>query len=86
MINTSQGAFIMQEHVYTSDKGEIFLSWHDWALSTLSEEELAIYNSETSSDEKEALYMRWTQEEQIISHTVTEDGKIVKTMQYTYDK
>ena len=73
----------MQEHVYTSAKGEDFLSWHDWAMSTLSEEELAIYNNEEQSTAKEALYTRWVKEEEITEHTIMEDGKTVKTMQYT---
>jgi hypothetical protein len=72
----------MQSHEYTSAKGEDFLSWHDWAMSTLSEEELAIYNSEAGSIQKEALYVRWVTEEKITEHVVMEDGKAIKTMQY----
>ena len=72
----------MQEHVYTSSKGESFLSWHEWALSTLSEEDLETYihpdpEGEPMSVPKLALYNRWVQEEKIISHNVMEDGVVV---------
>jgi hypothetical protein len=73
----------MQEHVYTSSKGEIFLSWHDWALSTLSEEEFDIYSSETLTTEKEALYTRWVTDEQIISHVIMEDDTVIETLTYS---
>ena len=70
----------MQEHVYTSSKGESFLSWHEWALSTLSEEDLETYihpdpEGEPMSVAKLALYNRWVQEEKITSHVVMENGK-----------
>ena len=71
----------MQEHIYTSAKGENFLSWHNWALQTLSEEDLAIYLDPTHDDpldtEKTALYERWIIEEQILTHVVMENGQIV---------
>ena len=72
----------MQQHIYTSSKGENFLSWHEWALTTLSEEDLAVYTEPMAADEplsevKLALYSRWVQEEQIISHVVKEDGVVV---------
>ena len=72
----------MQQHVYTSSKGETFLSWDDWARTTLSEEDLEIYMSLTIEGypmppEKLALYSRWVQEEQIISHVAMEDGVVV---------
>jgi hypothetical protein len=72
----------MQQHIYTSSKGEKFLSWHEWALTTLNEEDLAVYNDpipegEIMSEGKLALYNRWVQEEKIISHNVMEDGVVV---------
>lgn len=73
----------MQEHVYTSSKGEIFLSWHDWALSTLTEEEFAIYSNETLTTEKEALYTRWVADEKIISHVIMEDDTVIETLTYS---
>ena len=68
----------MEEHVYTSAKGKDFLSWHNWALETLSEEDLAIYLStepegEPMSEEKIALYNRWVIAEQILTHAVLVD-------------
>ena len=82
MINSIQRTFIMQEHIYTSSKGESFLSWHQWALTTLTEEDLAVYidpvpEGEPLSEGKLALYHRWVQEEKIISHNVVEDGVVV---------
>ena len=74
----------MQEHVYTSSKGENFLSWHDWALTTLSAEEFAIYSSETLTSEKEALYTRWAIEEKIISHVIMEDDTVIETLTYSH--
>ena len=72
----------MQQHIYTSSKGEKFLSWHEWALTTLNEEDLAVYiepisEGEIMSEGKLALYSRWIQEEQIISHVVMEDGVVI---------
>ena len=72
----------MQSHVYTSFKGESFLSWHEWALSSLSEEDLAIYSSETTSAKKEALYIQWTKEEEIRTHVIMEDNKVIETLSY----
>ena len=72
----------MQQHIYTSSKGESFLSWHRWALTTLTKEDLAVYidpvpEGEPLSEGKLALYNRWVQEEKIISHNVVEDGVVV---------
>ena len=82
MINSIQRTFIMQEHIYTSSKGESFLSWHQWALTTLTEEDLAVYidpvpEGEPMSTGKLALYNRWVQEEKIISHVTMENGEVV---------
>ena len=72
----------MQEHIYTSSKGESFLSWHQWALTTLSEAELKVYidpdpEGEPMSTGKLSLYNRWVQEEKIISHVTMENGEVV---------
>jgi hypothetical protein len=72
----------MQEHIYTSSKGENFLSWHQWAMTTLSEEDLEVYinpepEGESMSADKIALYNRWVKEEQILTHVVMEDGVVV---------
>ena len=72
----------MQEHIYTSAKGESFLLWHEWAATTLSEADLQVWKDPVPegsplSPEKLALYSRWVQEEQIISHVVMEDGVVV---------
>ena len=82
MINSIQRTFIMKEHIYTSSKGEKFLSWDEWASTTLSEEDLKVYRDPmTAGDplpaEKLALYNRWVQEEQIISHVEMEDGVVI---------
>lgn len=74
----------MQEHVYTSSKGENFLSWHEWALTTLSEEDLKVYidpdpEGESMSEGKLALYNRWVEEEKIVSHVVMENGEVIIT-------
>jgi hypothetical protein len=71
----------MKEHVYTSSKGE-FLTWDQWAHTTLTKEELKIYlTSEADGEpipaEKQALYARWLREEKIISHTEMEDGEVI---------
>lgn len=73
----------MQEHIYTSSKGENFLSWEEWARTTLSEADLAIYldsgvEGEPIAPEKLALYTRWVQEEQILTHTIKEDGVVIQ--------
>jgi len=72
----------MQQHVYTSSKGESFLSWDQWALATLSDAELTVYKApfpegDPMPAEKLALYNRWVQEEKIISHVVMEDGVVI---------
>jgi hypothetical protein len=72
----------MQQHVYTSSKGESFLSWDDWAHATLSPADLEVYMDPVTEGapmppEKLALYSRWVQEEQIISHVAMEDGVVV---------
>lgn len=76
----------MQQHVYTSSKGESFLSWHQWALATLSGEDLALYLDTTNVDplspEKIILYKRWIEEEQIKTHVVIEDGETIQTAEF----
>jgi hypothetical protein len=72
----------MEEHIYTSSKGDNFLSWHEWALTTLSEEDLKVYidpdpEGEPMSEGKLALYNRWVEEEKIVSHVHMEDGKVI---------
>jgi len=72
----------MQQHIYTSSKGEKFLSWHEWALTTLTEEDLKVYidpdpEGDPMSEGKLALYNRWVQEEKIISHVTMENGEVV---------
>jgi hypothetical protein len=73
----------MQEHIYTSAKGENFLDWAAWAHQTLSEADLAIFlnsgvDGEPMVAEKLALYARWVEEEQILSHTIKEDGVVIQ--------
>lgn len=63
-------------HVYTSDLGEDFLNWHEWAITTLDKDDLNVYLAEDMSDEKIALYDRWIIEQKIITHTILEDGKV----------
>jgi hypothetical protein len=72
------------QHIYESTKGIDFLSWNDWALSTLSPEELDIYFEDSDmsvgmSKEKIALYSRWVIEEKITKHTIIVDGVVVLT-------
>jgi hypothetical protein len=72
----------MQEHVYTSSKGESFLLWHEWATETLSDADLQVWKEPVLEGaplppEKLALYSRWVEEEQIISHVVMEDGVVI---------
>lgn len=72
----------MQQHVYTSSKGESFLSWDKWARTTLSDTDLTVYmapvtEGDPMTAEKLALYNRWVQEEKIISHVVMEDGIVI---------
>jgi hypothetical protein len=68
----------MTEHIYTSSKGEIFLSWDRWATATLTEAELAIYTNEMVTPDKLALYNRWVEEEKITSHVVMENGEEIQ--------
>lgn len=73
-----------EQHIYESSKGMNFLSWHDWALNTLNEEELNIYFEDTDmsvgmSKEKIALYSRWVIEEKITKHTTIVDGVEIMT-------
>ena len=74
-----------EEHIYESSKGSDFLSWHEWALSTLNDAELEIYceqsdmEAEGMSEEKIALYTRWVAEEKITKHTIIVDGVEVLT-------
>lgn len=50
---------------FESDKGDTFLSAHDWALANLNSEELAIYLNEALTPEKDAIFQRWIAAEQI---------------------
>jgi hypothetical protein len=73
----------MRENKYTSAKGDTFLNWDQWAHQTLSEADLAIYlnsgvDGEPMVPEKLALYARWVAEEQILTHTVEEDGVVIQ--------
>lgn len=65
-------------HVYTSELGEDFLSWHEWAMTTLDKDDLDVYlvDGMPMSDEKIALYDRWIIEQKITTHTILEDGKV----------
>ena len=68
----------MQQHIYTSSKGENFLSWDEWANTTLSPADLEVYMGEYNTPDKLALYARWVIEENITSHVVMEDGEQVQ--------
>jgi antirestriction protein len=68
----------MQQHIYTSSKGENFLSWDEWANTTLSPTDLEVYMGEYATPDKLALYARWVEEEGITSHVVMEDGEQVQ--------
>jgi hypothetical protein len=68
----------MQQHIYTSSKGENFLSWDEWANTTLSPTDLEVYIGEYATPDKLALYARWVTEEGITSHVVMEDGEQVQ--------
>ena len=72
----------MQEHVFTSAKGEDFLTCHQWADLNLSKAEYEIYISEDITAEKTAIFARWKEEEQIISHTVLEEGVAVEVYDF----
>jgi hypothetical protein len=64
----------MQQHEFTSAKGDDFLTCHQWADLNLSKEEYTIYLNEDNTTEKQAIFARWMTEEQITSHTILEDG------------
>jgi hypothetical protein len=63
------------EHIYTSAKGENFLTMDDWARKTLTPPEYEELSSDVVTDDKrKELYSRWLEEEQILTHRCIEDG------------
>jgi hypothetical protein len=73
----------MNTQEYTSALPE-FLSWQEWAVTTLTDAELAIYHEETDpmSAEKIALYERWVIDQKLTSHieTDTKGAVVAKTV------
>lgn len=70
---------VIKSSKYESALGKDFLSWHDWAHTTLSPEELAIYEDGRDPDlpvtnAKDALHNRWIKEQKITCHIMYEDG------------
>lgn len=63
-----------QLHVYKSDLGDDFKTFHNWCLDTLSAAELAIYETGVQTPEYLAIYERWWQDQKILSHEVWENG------------
>lgn len=63
-----------QVHVYKSELGSDFKSFHNWCLDTLTEAELAIYEKGDMNAEYLAIYDRWWNDQKILSHEVWEDG------------
>jgi len=62
------------KHVYTSLK-PTFLEWHEFVLKHGSLEEQMVHATDGFNAEKAALYTKWIEAEQIMSHkTVAEDG------------
>lgn len=52
---------------YESALGDNFLLMDDWVAVNLNEAEMAVYNSAGVSPEKQALFDRWTVDQQITS-------------------
>ena len=63
-----------QEHVYKSELGDDFKSFHNWCLETLTPSELAIYEASVQNEAYLEIYQRWWDDQKIISHDVFEDG------------
>jgi len=64
----------MEQHVYTSSKGD-FLNFFEWTMLNGTVEEKALFDIDENTDAKKALYNKWVKAEQIISHVcILEDG------------
>lgn len=59
---------------YTSQLGEEFLLMDDWAIQNLNESEMAIYRTEELTVEKQNLFNRWLEDQQIIGLKTFLDG------------
>lgn len=58
----------------TSELGDTFLLCDEWALQTLTEEEMTIYRSPSDSDAKTAIFERWVTDQKITRLKVFKDG------------
>lgn len=63
-----------QEHIYTSELGENFTSFHNWCLEKLTPSELAIYEASVQNEAYLEIYQRWWVDQKIINHETFEDG------------
>jgi len=82
---------VIKSNKYISELGEDILSWHEWAHTTLSPEELALYEDGRSPDlpvsnAKDALHVRWIKEQKITCHIMYEDGVEIGRTYYTVEK
>ena len=69
---------VIKSNRYVSSLGENFLSWHEWAFTTLNDTDLAIYNDGADPDvpvtaEKDELHKRWIKDQKITCHIMYED-------------
>lgn len=56
-------------HIYTSGKGDNFLSWDDWMMVNATDAEKEAYLDPSDTNEvKNGAYHRWIEAEQILTH------------------
>jgi hypothetical protein len=70
---------VIKSNEYISELGLNFLSWDEWAHTTLNDADLAIYNDGADPDllvssEKNELHLRWMKDQKITCHIMYADG------------
>ena len=63
-----------QEHVYRSDLGLEFKTFHNWCIDNLTPSEFFIYEKGEQTEEYLEIYQRWWADQKITKHEVYEDG------------
>jgi len=61
-------------HVYKSELGEDFKSFHNWVLDNCNASDLAIYEAGEQTPDYLAIYERWWIDQKILAHEIWENG------------
>lgn len=61
-------------HVFKSELGDNFTSFHNWCLDKCTPEELAVYEAGVINEAYTVLWEKWWIDQKILSHEIWEDG------------